>query len=356
MNCDFTERVSLLVDGELAPTEAHAVERHLLTCVECRQARADFLSLRRELTAYPVAFDALAQRRALAAVLSGQRSNARGATADARGWRERLAGVFGVPRLSPALAGTLALLVVACAVAFVVYRNARRTAPLVAVAPVSQQHEPIGAAPNVSPAPNTNNSTGGVHSGRTNNEVAGNVGPQRIVPRSGQPLKARSESASVKPPRTRRVQPERLPRPANELAPDYTTASADAMDAARPTRSADAETLTARHVEQAELLLRTFRNARADDAGAAGLDLRYEKARAQQLLYQNIVLRREAVAAGNVQVAGLLDSLEPILLDIANLNARPQAEDVRAIKGRVQRKNLVALLQVNSVALARAYD
>jgi hypothetical protein len=102
-------------------------------------------------------------------------------------------------------------------------------------------------------------------------------------------------------------------------------------------------------------LLRSFRNARVDEQDAAS-DLAYERRRAQQLLYANIILRREAAAAGDVQVAALLDSLEPILLDIANLPQGPAAEDVRAIKERVERKHLVALLQVNSAALARAYD
>ena len=70
---------------------------------------------------------------------------------------------------------------------------------------------------------------------------------------------------------------------------------------------------------------------------------------------KNILLRREADASGDVQVSTLLESLEPILLDIANLPDQPHDEDVKAIKERVERKNLVALLQVNS-ALARANE
>ena len=68
------------------------------------------------------------------------------------------------------------------------------------------------------------------------------------------------------------------------------------------------------------------------------------------------MLRREADAAGDVQVATLLGSLEPILLDIANLPDRPQFAQVSAIKERLNRQNLVAMLQVNSTALARAND
>jgi len=120
-------------------------------------------------------------------------------------------------------------------------------------------------------------------------------------------------------------------------------------------RAADAETLTASHFEQSELLLRAFRNVRSEASGA-GADVAYERQKAQRLVYQNIMLRREADAAGDVQVATLLGSLEPILLDIANLPDRPQFAQVSAIKERLNRQNLVAMLQVNSTALARAND
>ncbi len=113
--------------------------------------------------------------------------------------------------------------------------------------------------------------------------------------------------------------------------------------------------MTAVHFEKSELLLRAFRNVRLNNDGVAA-EIDYERQRAQQLVYQNIMLRREADTAGDVQVATLLESLEPILLDIANLPKQPKDEDVRAIQGRVERKNIVALLQVNSTALAGALD
>jgi len=68
------------------------------------------------------------------------------------------------------------------------------------------------------------------------------------------------------------------------------------------------------------------------------------------------MLRREADAAGDVQIASLLENLEPILLDIANLSDDVTADDIRVINERVERKNIVALLQVNSTVLARAMD
>jgi hypothetical protein len=121
---------------------------------------------------------------------------------------------------------------------------------------------------------------------------------------------------------------------------------------------ATSESKTARHVEQAQLLLRSFRNARPADAGrSASSDLAYEKQRSKKLLYENIVLRREAASRGNLPVESLLDSLEPILIDIANLPDRPAPAALREINERMRRKNLVAMLQISAVesASARSY-
>jgi hypothetical protein len=120
-------------------------------------------------------------------------------------------------------------------------------------------------------------------------------------------------------------------------------------------RSGDAETMTALHFEKSETLLRAFRNMRLNDPGTRA-QVSYERKRAQQLVYQNMMLRREADVTGDVQTASLLESLEPILLDIANLPDRPDDDAVRVIRERVERKNIVPLLRVNSTALARALD
>jgi hypothetical protein len=107
-----------------------------------------------------------------------------------------------------------------------------------------------------------------------------------------------------------------------------------------------------RQLEQSVLLLRAFRNIRVGRKGG-GPDVSYERRRAQQLVYRNMLLRREADAAGDVEVATLLGSLEPILLDIANLRAKPRNEEVSVIQDRVERQSLVPLLQVSSLAVVR---
>ena len=154
------------------------------------------------------------------------------------------------------------------------------------------------------------------------------------------------EPAAPKRPAPAKRPPAREPKPGEQFA---------SIPAPERLRSGDAETMTAMHFEKAERLLTAFRNVRLNEPGAA-TNVGYERKRAKELVYQNMMLRREADAAGDVQIASLLENLEPILLDIANLPARPDQDSVRVIRERVERKNIVALLRVNSMALARALD
>ncbi len=104
---------------------------------------------------------------------------------------------------------------------------------------------------------------------------------------------------------------------------------------------------TARHIERAQLLLRSFRNTR-DSSRQSGPDISYEKQRSRELVYKNILLRRDAEAKGNMPAEDLLASLEPILLDIANLPDKPSSDDVRSIKARMQKQEIISALQVYS--------
>ncbi len=112
---------------------------------------------------------------------------------------------------------------------------------------------------------------------------------------------------------------------------------------------------TARHIERAQLLLRSFRNTR-DSGSQPDPDLSYEKQQSRGLVYKNILLRRDAEAKGNMPAEELLGSLEPFLLDIANLPDRPSNADVRSIKERMQKKEIVSALQIYSApTLSQVY-
>jgi len=100
---------------------------------------------------------------------------------------------------------------------------------------------------------------------------------------------------------------------------------------------------TASHLEQAQNLLLSIRNIKSDDDEE--IDVTYEKSESRRLLNENIVLRRDAESAGKFPAKSVLGSLEPFLIDIANLPDKAPAPDVREIKERVQKTEIVAELR-----------
>jgi len=104
---------------------------------------------------------------------------------------------------------------------------------------------------------------------------------------------------------------------------------------------------TIRHFEKAQLMLRSFRAGSAAK-GSAAADLAYEKQLSRRLLYQNILLRRDAEMKGNLPAEEALSSLEPFLLDIANLPDKPSRNELGEIRERLQRKELIASLHISS--------
>ena len=313
MSCSFSEKVSSLIDGELTGFEAREVERHVLTCSECEQVRADFLNLRSQITSFETSLKPEVQNRALKKILSREdRVPARG-----------LQWGFGTRSLAFA-----SLVIVAAIIGVLVYKNSRRPDGDRHVAIVVQSPSPVpSASVEASKQPETKASPEPSHA----NE-------QQTAPaKSDEEKQPRTPSAPVKRPIVRE------PRPGEQFA------------SLPQVRSADSETLTAMHFETSERLLTAFRNIRFDEPGVAA-EISYERSRAQQLVYQNMILRREADTAGDVQVSSLLENLEPILIDIANLPEKPDQDDVDVIRQRVERKNIVPLLRVTSTTLARALD
>lgn len=98
-------------------------------------------------------------------------------------------------------------------------------------------------------------------------------------------------------------------------------------------------------VEKIELLMRSFRNARAAESVGA-FDVEYEKGQARQLLEKNARLRRDAENYGISDAEELLGRVEPYLLDIANLERNPPNDKVLDIKERISNQSIIASLQV----------
>jgi len=100
----------------------------------------------------------------------------------------------------------------------------------------------------------------------------------------------------------------------------------------------------AQHVERAQMLLRSIKNARPD-AGET-VNLAYEKKNARRLLADNATLQLDAETRGDKETKQVLDRIEPFLLDIANLGDQPSREEVRSLKERMQKNEIIAALQV----------
>jgi len=100
---------------------------------------------------------------------------------------------------------------------------------------------------------------------------------------------------------------------------------------------------TAKHIEQSKMLLRSIKNVQIPDTDDE-IDVTYDKALSRRLLNENVVLRRDAEMKAKFPTKTLLADLEPFLIDIANLPDRARPEDVRVIKERVQKTEIVAAL------------
>jgi hypothetical protein len=352
MGCEFTEEVSLLVDGELPPHEAARLRAHVEGCAACEQARDAFLLLRQELRSYELTPDSHAQSKALAAILSGSSDEERAVPSAAvrvgrrvtpreAGWLswERLAEVFGIRRLRPAHVATLALLLIATALGL------RWLAGSHTSDGTRQPDAPALANTNSQPTRAESAAEDLEKRSKDSDAVDGPTIHQAKAQRHHQTRRQRREGLNSEAPRemARTVTP--ALQPSSESAAPYT---AESLRAA----AADPSLRIGRHAERVERLLRSFRNARLNDKDPT-LEVADARRLSKRLLYSNIALRREAAGAGDISVNGWLDSLEPILIDISNLPDRPSPDAVGSIKESIRRRQLVGVLQAQAMLASK---
>ena len=293
------------IDGEAIERDAAQVSAHLITCAACTHEfealtaeREIYARYDRELVVSPAMWNAIAARTAESRpVDSGSRFSL-------GGW---MAGLFATPRY--AFAGAAAVVIFAVLMG-VLFLRMRTSGP----SPGTETAKVQDKAPRIAPS---SDSPGG---------PAPKSGKVPTAPQNGPDI------AQLETPASSTLRNPREPRRLGQ---------SDVLDAAY-TDIEDKD--TANHVAQAENLLRSVRNLQVSDDDEE-VDVSYEKAESRRLLDDNVVLRRDAEMNGKYPVKKLLGELEPFLIDIANLPDKTTPTDLRAIKDRVQRTEIVAALR-----------
>jgi Putative zinc-finger len=297
MKCEVClELLEEYLDGELPQPDHVEVGEHLIACGECSASFATlteeqelFARYDREVEVPPFLWTRVA------AHTVGESNGAR------NGWYRRVAAIFATP-----LASAMAVLLLAIVVGLVYVISRKPTS------------KPEAATTNqINPA----------------------------LPRNGTDPKqeqAQEPSTQEQDPKSHMAS---QPKPRLRHRPAIKHTIADQSDVLSSNLGyLDIDDLdTARHIEQSQNLLRSIRNVPVTDSDE-DIDVTYDKALSRRLLNENVVLRRDAEMKAKFPTKTLLTDLEPFLIDIANLPDHARPEDVRAIKERVKKTEIVAAL------------
>jgi hypothetical protein len=313
MKCD--DCLNLLpeyIDGEASERDAERISAHLITCAGCTSEfealtaeQEIFARYDRELSISPSMWQAIEARTAPAS---------RQVEASSRvGLIEWFSGLFAAPRFGYAFAGALAVSIIAVVFGLMYLRIHQQPQQVTVARNGKQSMPPVvppGIDPTKAPAP--------VASPSQSDGVAS-------LPDEGTGARGKT------------------PKPAGgrKRADDPGVLFADVAYSDFEERD------TAEHVRQAENLLRSIRNLQGSDDDIADdkeIDVSYEKAMSRRLLSENAVLLQDAEVAGKFPTKELLKDLEPFLIDIANLPDKTTANQLRVIKDRVQKTEIVAAL------------
>ena len=302
MKCDdCLNLLETYLDGEAGERNSEHVQAHLIKCADCTAAfealTAEtelFARYDRELEISPAVWNGIEARIAVAA---------KGARKSRRSFSQWFGGLFAMPSFRFAMpAVALALIAIVIGVAYWRTRPERATPKQIA-----------GVDKPKPPAPT----------------------PQReeiVIPATGTKDPERSDSPLVAKKGTQREGPRRHNNDqGGVLIFDAAFSDMEEKD-------------TATHLSQAENLLISVRSIPLTDDDDE-VDVSYEKAESRRLLNENIVLRRDAEVAGKFPAKSVLGSLEPFLIDIANLPDKAPAKDLRQIRDRVQKTEIVAELR-----------
>ncbi|MCP9495792.1 MAG: zf-HC2 domain-containing protein [Pyrinomonadaceae bacterium MAG19_C2-C3] len=388
MKCDeCLQRIEEYFDGELDAPTASRFSAHLAGCAACAEVAEE---LRCEAEAYlsydrPVEVTSALWVSVKARIKNEKPSHTPRFGVNPFGW---LAGAFNFPPLAPALA---ALILVALGIGsgVMLFKKSHEFESMreVVIDSANDIRADGDGASKVTATKETLNETsanvGAVASPEDNLAGASEkvLSSQRMNARNRENIIGNRFHAKAYGGRTRHAnvtgrnnQPDDLTaksergleRPRNQsplietTLPDTLTAASNMRASANTNRDlGDPDREWRTHAERAQMLLRSFRNAPFAGGGAHGaqtIDVAYERRQSKKLLYDNIILRRDAAARGDRSAERLLGSLEPILLDIANLPERPLSGEVRSIEQQMRKKEIVAQLQAQSINAQNIFD
>ena len=116
-----------------------------------------------------------------------------------------------------------------------------------------------------------------------------------------------------------------------------TTAAADAQAGERVLLVAVGD-----YLERSQMILIELGNARP----AGPLDISSEQARAEDLVGETRLYRQTAAHKGDVAVAGVLDELEHVLLDIAHAPSQASPEELEKLRQRFESEGILFKIRV----------
>ena len=295
------------VDGELTGNAAGELGAHLATCVECA-GELSMLTSEQELFArYDRGIEVPASLWQSIAERTTTTPPKEVAAISSNGFGGRLAGFFSIPVVALPFGGAFATLLVALLIG-AVYLGTRSS-------PAKQSTGKNGVGPP---------------------ESADKVAGREEYPAPSNPVSAPTVHPASAVKQTAKSRIHQSARPAgidqsDVLSADLTYSDIEDRD-------------TAKHIERTQNLLRSIRNFQVSDSDDDDVDVTYDKALSRRLLNENIILRRDAEMKAKFPAKTLLNDLEPFLIDIANLPDKAKPAELRTIKERVERTEIVAAL------------
>jgi hypothetical protein len=369
MRCeDCLPLIEEYFDGEVEERTGVRMRAHLSTCATCAAA-LDALSFEQEIyTRYDRGLEVTP---ALWARVSAE--IARGALPESPAedrpfltrLRDRLATALGALNTRPALASSLALLVVGIIAGslWLTHRPkhevstevaANSPATRAAASPSSSVIDVEGdaaglVAPDVEGVNKGGVSVAPVETNRDNPREPAGESRERVEPRTVAPDDVEKVMAESSAPRANNqivfIKADDHAAPGADPTIFVNTASMGHGLITNDAQMLDSgDEALARHVEQTQMLLRSFKNSRPEEDNT--VNVAYERKLSRKLLAENATLQLDAETRGDKDTKQVLDSIEPFLLDIANLRDQPSREEVRSIKERVRKNEIIAALQV----------